>query len=396
MTVISKRKTTLLQFKMKKIYILFLVLLPIICTAQKQFQRIFDSKSNVVLDPKSEFFKITGAALKSNGTAVMCKKNSQNGLLISEIDSNYNVTEKFYLLEEKWVKEYAVLSLDGNRFYMFPSNSGFYLVDQNNNGNYYSYLASTSERGSDIFITGNSSYATKDYKTVTSNQMVVPGIQKVSHEINILEMYPDLKAQVFATKATYVFVSDKNSNYLNNYNNFFYPNNLELVYFSAEEDGKVVQKNDWIQKPNLLRLESQSLGKMTIKLLFKEKECLINDISVAQKSDTEIPTATKTTEVKIYSDKITIAISDNATADGDVISLELNGKVIVQNLRLDKCSSTFDLQLSPGENTLCMKAITVGAIPPNTALLTLTDVIQKKSIVLKAKPNYFECLTLIR
>ena len=394
----SKRKTRLYTMRNFLLFCL-LLLMPFFCSSQEHFQKLFDSKAPVVTDEKGKLFRIVGTTTKTSGSAIFCRRGSQNGLLISEVGINLVLAEKFYTLQGKWSKESAVLSFEGKTYYIVPSASGFYLVDGDYSGVYYSYSAFETQRGSDIFLTGSIGYATKDYKVIKKDRAIVPGIQEISNAPDLFEQYPDLKAQAYATKGTYAFVSEKNANYLNSYNNFFYPDNYELVYYKAEEDGKEVPNGVWVQKPNLIRLESQNLGKMTIKLLFRKKECdNEKQFSVATpvKVSHESVKAHNKSDIKVYSSKISVSIMDNATADGDVISLELNGNTVIRNLRLEKCGATFELDLLPGENKLCMKAVTVGSIPPNTALLTVVDVIQKKTIVLKAEVDYFECVTLIR
>lgn len=70
-----------------------------------------------------------------------------------------------------------------------------------------------------------------------------------------------------------------------------------------------------------------------------------------------------------------LAFYDNGEIDGDSISVFYNGKMVLANKRLsDKpISLTLTLDNNVQENTVTMYAENLGSIPPNTALMIVTD-----------------------
>lgn len=70
-----------------------------------------------------------------------------------------------------------------------------------------------------------------------------------------------------------------------------------------------------------------------------------------------------------------LSFYDNGEIDGDSISVFYNGKVVLSNKRLsDKpISLTLTLDKNVKENTVTMYAENLGTIPPNTALMIVTD-----------------------
>lgn len=72
---------------------------------------------------------------------------------------------------------------------------------------------------------------------------------------------------------------------------------------------------------------------------------------------------------------IRIDLYDNGEIDGDSISLFFNDKLLISNQRLsDKAVSlTLNINEHPDVNELVMYAENLGTIPPNTALMVVTD-----------------------
>ena len=70
-----------------------------------------------------------------------------------------------------------------------------------------------------------------------------------------------------------------------------------------------------------------------------------------------------------------LSFYDNGEIDGDSISVFYNGKIVLANKRLsDKpISLTLTLDNNVKENTVTMYADNLGSIPPNTALMIVTD-----------------------
>jgi hypothetical protein len=81
----------------------------------------------------------------------------------------------------------------------------------------------------------------------------------------------------------------------------------------------------------------------------------------------------KTIEVK--GEVVRVDLYDNGEIDGDSISLFYNGKMIASRKRLNANALTFHLPVDKDaeHNELVMYAENLGSIPPNTALMVVTD-----------------------
>ena len=76
------------------------------------------------------------------------------------------------------------------------------------------------------------------------------------------------------------------------------------------------------------------------------------------------------------SDSLTITLYDNGEVDGDVVSVILNGQLIMPNQKLSANPITKTIYITPelGDSIqLIMYAENLGSIPPNTGLLILQD-----------------------
>jgi hypothetical protein len=77
--------------------------------------------------------------------------------------------------------------------------------------------------------------------------------------------------------------------------------------------------------------------------------------------------------VTVASSSIKIMVWDKNRADGDQVSLYLNGELVVENFTVTKTKKEIILNLDPGKNIIVMHALNLGLIPPNTAALSIND-----------------------
>jgi hypothetical protein len=80
-------------------------------------------------------------------------------------------------------------------------------------------------------------------------------------------------------------------------------------------------------------------------------------------------------EIEVTSDSITIDLYDNGDIDGDSISVFFNGQLLGASLMLSTRSIHMNIKLDTTKefNELSMFANNLGAIPPNTALMLISD-----------------------
>ena len=80
-------------------------------------------------------------------------------------------------------------------------------------------------------------------------------------------------------------------------------------------------------------------------------------------------------EIEVVSDSISIDLYDNGEVDGDSVSVFFNGQLLGANLMLSTRSIHMNIKLDTTKeyNELSMFANNLGAIPPNTALMLVSD-----------------------
>ncbi|MEQ1675985.1 MAG: hypothetical protein ABL876_04770 [Chitinophagaceae bacterium] len=80
-------------------------------------------------------------------------------------------------------------------------------------------------------------------------------------------------------------------------------------------------------------------------------------------------------EIEVESDSLLVNVYDNGEIDGDIISLFYNKQLILYNQKLTHKSIKLNLRLDSLQavNDISMFAENLGLIPPNTALMTITD-----------------------
>lgn len=80
-------------------------------------------------------------------------------------------------------------------------------------------------------------------------------------------------------------------------------------------------------------------------------------------------------EIEVESDSVQVDFYDNGEIDGDSISVFVNDQLLAFSRRLSTRAIHFDLALDPNlpVNEIGMFADNLGSIPPNTALMIVTD-----------------------
>ena len=90
-----------------------------------------------------------------------------------------------------------------------------------------------------------------------------------------------------------------------------------------------------------------------------------------------------THELEAESDMLKLDIYDNGEIDGDIISVFFNKQLILSNQKLTHKSIHIDIPLdtTKTDNEISMFAENLGLIPPNTALMVITDGKKKYEII---------------
>jgi hypothetical protein len=80
-------------------------------------------------------------------------------------------------------------------------------------------------------------------------------------------------------------------------------------------------------------------------------------------------------EIEVESDNLLVSMYDNGEIDGDIISVFYNKQLILYNQKLTHKSIKINLRLDSAlaVNEITMFAENLGLIPPNTALIVISD-----------------------
>ena len=107
------------------------------------------------------------------------------------------------------------------------------------------------------------------------------------------------------------------------------------------------------------------------------------DKPVASLLDTRITTEEKVLQVN--SENIKVEIYDDGEIDNDIVSVYFNNTLLVDKKTLSAQAYTLNLNLEKGKtNELVLYADNLGEIPPNTALMVITDGINRFEVRLSA------------
>lgn len=91
-------------------------------------------------------------------------------------------------------------------------------------------------------------------------------------------------------------------------------------------------------------------------------------------------------EIEVASDSLRLDVYDNGEVDGDIISIFYNGGLILNTQKLTHKSIRINVVLDSTKeyNEVSMYAENLGLIPPNTALLVISDGVSKYNVRLSS------------
>lgn len=101
-------------------------------------------------------------------------------------------------------------------------------------------------------------------------------------------------------------------------------------------------------------------------------------------------------QLHVDKDSIDIAVWDDNRADGDIISLVYNGKVLLKEYTLTKARQRFRVKLRPGKNVITLIAHNLGEIPPNTAAIEVERNEGRKRVILESDMDKSESIIIYK
>jgi hypothetical protein len=86
----------------------------------------------------------------------------------------------------------------------------------------------------------------------------------------------------------------------------------------------------------------------------------------------------------VGSQKLTLALWDDAQEDGDSVSISIDGRWIARGFPVKKSPQFLEVVLSPGKNLIAFIPDNLGSIPPNTSVLEIIDGKRRKSYFMES------------
>ena len=179
---------------------------------------------------------------------------------------------------------------------------------------------------------------------------------------------------------------------------YFYHNVELLSTLNKYGKGFVINSNKFLKatSPNSLFIFEEP---HYFKVVYPKKEVDINNdapqIDLLPSKVEERKVVIKKQSIEVESNKVLLEIFDHKKEDGDIVSLNFNGKWILKKKKLAKRPFKFVIELNEkGENYLLLHAENLGEIPPNTIAVRYYLEGRPKLVVLNSDLDQSEMILL--
>ena len=121
----------------------------------------------------------------------------------------------------------------------------------------------------------------------------------------------------------------------------------------------------------------------------------VENLPLASSKDKRLLKASTTT-ISVEQATARIGLYDHKRVDGDIVTIFLNDRILVENHLLTKAVAYFELPLNTGENSIVLFAENLGRVVPNTAAIIIESGQQREEVVLRSDLEQSEYFTVIR
>ena len=183
------------------------------------------------------------------------------------------------------------------------------------------------------------------------------------------------------------------------YGKSYYFHNVKLTAATNRYSGGMIKAtNDMIlleSAHELLLLEEPHY----FKVIYPKKEIQRSDeVQIIEEVPEQINdrnVIVRQQSIKVDKTEFTLQIYDHKEIDGDIISVNLNGKWIIEKQELKNRPFKFKIKINPkGENYILLHAENLGKTPPNTAAIIYYYKGKRKQVVLNSNLNESEMIRL--
>jgi len=232
-------------------------------------------------------------------------------------------------------------------------------------------------------------------------QKLEMNIKKLNNIVNINARYKTAKsaAKKFLTQLKKYQSSNQFDSKYKLYGKAYYYHNVELVAAFNNYSGRMIKSlNDLIklesdyslfllEEPHILKIvyPKKIIQKPSNQAVIGDAPMVINDRNVVVRQQ----------NIVVDKTEFTLQFFDHKEQDGDIISINLNGKWIIENQVLRSQPLQVKIKLNPAvENYIIMHAVNLGKVPPNTCAITYYLNGKRKQVVLNSNLNESEMIRM--
>jgi len=232
-------------------------------------------------------------------------------------------------------------------------------------------------------------------------QKLEVNIKKLNEIVNINARYKTAKnaAKKFLTELKKYQNSNQFDSKYKLYGKEYYYHNVELVAAFNNYSGRMIRSlNDLIKLESdysLFLLEEPHI----LKVIYPEKEIqkpdnqtIVEDVPMIVNNRNVV---VRQQNIVVDKTEFTLQFFDHKKEDGDIISINLNGKWIIENQKLKNRPLHVKIKINPQvENYIILHAENLGTSPPNTCAITYYYHGKKKQVVLNSNLNESEMIRM--
>ncbi len=232
-------------------------------------------------------------------------------------------------------------------------------------------------------------------------QKLEANIKKLNSIVNINARYETAKsaAKKFLTELKKYQNSNQFDSKYELYGKDYYYHNVELVAAFNSYSGRMIRSlNDLIKLESdysLFLLEEPHI----LKVIYPEKEIQKPDnqpvVENAPMMVNDRNVVVRQQNIVVDKTEFTLQFFDHKEQDGDIISINLNGKWIMEHQELKNRPLQVKIKINPKvENYIILHAENLGKIPPNTCAITYFYDGRRKQVVLNSNLNESEMIRM--
>ncbi len=232
-------------------------------------------------------------------------------------------------------------------------------------------------------------------------QKLEANIKKLNEIVNINSRYKTAKAAAkkFLTELKKYQSSNQFDSKYELYGKAYYYHNVELVATFNNYSGRMIKSlNDLIklesdyslflfEEPHILKViyPEKEIQKPDNQPIVEDVPMVVNDRNVVVRQQ----------NIVVDKTEFTLQIFDHKEQDGDIISINLNGKWIIEHQELKNRPLKVKIKINPEvENYIILHAENLGKTPPNTCAITYYLNGRKKQVILNSNLNESEMIRL--